>query len=222
MGDMNDLVSAIAGSGPAAPVRFRQGVIVSVAANYTVTVTIAGSTQQIAGVKVASHVCPIPGSSCWLITDGRDWMVMATLAPAGPAYATMRKSTGQSIPATTWTELTWGSRTDTKAVGMTLGSAGITVQVPGIYSVTATAMFVANSNGNRHTQLIKNGAVVYQGTSTTPMATNTPRLRADGLVPCVAGDVLNLQAFNSHTSAVSLDTGPGANQITATWIGPLS
>jgi hypothetical protein len=62
------------------PLRFRQGSIVSVEADQcTLTVTIAGSTVPISGVRYATGVMPVPGLAIWLATDGRDLWAISTL-----------------------------------------------------------------------------------------------------------------------------------------------
>lgn len=216
--DLLKLAQAIADAPPAG-IRFRQGSIVSVAADDTVTVTIGGSSVQISGIKVASHVCPVPGAACWLVTDGRDWMVMATLAPAGPAYGTMRKSTAQTIATTAFTELNWASRTETAAIGVTLQSNGIKVDVPGLYSVTGTVVFAANSTGMRHARLVKNGNTAYE-TASAPATNQLHRLPVFGIVNCAIDDVLNIAAYQNSGAGLATDVGAGSCVLTATWIGP--
>ncbi|MDE2100154.1 MAG: hypothetical protein KGL39_23060 [Patescibacteria group bacterium] len=71
---------AAALTGKSSGVSLRQGVIISAAADGTATVTISGGTTQFAGVKVASHITPTPGTTCWLAVDGKDAFVIATLA----------------------------------------------------------------------------------------------------------------------------------------------
>lgn len=216
---MNDLVSAIVDASGVPGMRLRQGTIVSTNGS-SCTVTIAGSTTQITGVSYASHVCPIPGATCWLATDGRDWFVLATLAPNGAAWATMRKSTAQTIATAAFTELNWASRTDTAAVGMTLGSAGITVVVPGVYSVTGNIVWSANSAGNRHSQLLKNGVVISQADSCVNLPSQLVRQSASGITQCAAGDVLNIAGYQNSGAGLATDVASGACVISATWIGP--
>lgn len=222
MTEFMKLVSAIEQAGSASPFRLRQGVIKTVAADMTVTVTIGGSDTLITGVKIASHVCPVADTTCWLATDGRDWFVLDTLAPNGPAYASMRKSTAQTIATATWTELTWGSRTEAVTRGFILGSTGLTVQVPGIYSVTASIAYDANSTGNRHAQLLHNGVVEFQGTSTVATPSHIARVRADGILTCVAGDVINVQTYQSSGAGLTTDVASGSNKITAVWLGSIA
>jgi hypothetical protein len=222
MTDMSSLVAAIASTSNDTSPRLRQGVIQSVAANGTATVTIAGSALPISGVKVASNVCPVPTATCWLMTDGRDWFVIATLAPAGPAYGTMRKGATQAIPTSTFTELTWATRTDTQAVGTTLGSTGITVVVPGLYNVTANITLDANTTGNRVVRMLKNGNVEYQGNSMVAPGSTICRMSTGGIIKCAIGDVLNVEVWQNTGANLATDLTTGSNRITATWVGPVA
>lgn len=222
MTDFHALVSAISETGTDAKLRLRQGVIQSVASDGTATVTIGGSATSISGIKVASSVCPIPGATCFLATDGRDWFVLATLAPAGPAYGTMRKGATQSIPTSTFTELTWATRTDTQAVGTTLGSTGITVIVPGLYNVTANITLDANTTGNRVARILKNGLIEYQGNSMVAPGSTICRMSTGGIIKCAIGDVLNVEVWQNTGANLATDLNTGSNRITATWVGPVA
>lgn len=220
MTDVRALVEALASTAPEAPLRLRQGVIQSVQGS-SVTVTVGGSTTALSGVHYASHACPIPGATCWLATDGRDWMVFATLAPNGPAYGSMRQNAAQSIPDSTWREYNFGTRTDTVSNGVTLGSNGLTIVVPGLYQVTASADFAANSTGQRHSRLVVNGSAAIEGTGGDRAAGgDIMRLRADGILKLAAGDVVNVSVYQSSTAALNTSIGAGTGILRATWLGP--
>lgn len=223
MTDMIELAAEIVRASSNAPIRLRQGVISSVNANGTANVTVAGSTIVLTDIKVASHVCPVPNTTVFLATDGRDWFVLSSLAPNGHAWGAMRQSAAQSIPNATFTDLSWSNRTDTIANGVTLGNTGITIVVPGLYHVTATVVFTANSTGQRHARLNVNGGVVIQGTGGNAAAgSDVTRLRADGLLRLSVGDVINVDAYQSSTGALNTNTGAGANMLRAVWISPAS
>jgi hypothetical protein len=134
----------------------------------------------------------------------------------------MRKSTTQSIANAAFVALDWTSRTDLKAVGVTLGNTGITVNVPGIYQVNATPTFAANSTGNRHSQITKNGTVVAQGASTGPIATHTPRLNTNAIITCAAGDIINVNVYQNRGGTLDTDLGAGSNVLSIAWIGPVA
>lgn len=220
MTDFNDLISALGSSARIAPLRLRQGSIITVDSTSTCTVTIAGSTTSISGIKYASHVCPTPGATCWLATDGSDWFVLATLAPAGPAWGAMRKSTAQSIPANAWTDLSFTSRTDTASYGVTLNNSGLVCVVPGLYQVTGTLDFATNATGQRHAALTLNGSLFITGTGGDATGGgDVARLRADGLVRLTAGDLVGIAAFQSSGAALNTATGAGHNLIRMVWVG---
>lgn len=216
---MRELVEALQATAPDPAVRFRQGVIVSLQGS-TATVKIGGSTTDVAGIHYASNTCPVPGATCWLSTDGRDWFILATLAPSGPAWGTMRKSTVQAIPTSAFTELAWGSRTDVTTYGLTPGSAGFTVIVPGIYSVTASPTFVANATGVRIGRIVVNGAPISQGVA-IPATTGIVSRNATGtIVKCAAGDIINADVWQNSGANLNTDTGAGHCVLDAVWVGP--
>lgn len=218
--DIKGLVEAIATTTPDAPFRIRQGVIVSVQAT-TVTVTIGGSTTQIANVRYDSSVCPIPNSTCWLATDGRDWFVLSTLAPAGPAFASMRQSSAQSIPTGAFTALNWTNRTETTSNGMTLGNDGFTCVVPGLYTVSVAATFAANATGQRHLIITRNGSNEVQGYSTNaPTGSDVCRMSIASTFALAIGDTVNANLYQSSGGALNTTVGVGHTLLRAVWIGP--
>lgn len=81
MDPVADLARLLAPGEHPAGVRLRQGKIISVAADGTATITIGGDSTQVSGVAVASHVSVDPGNACWLVVNGRDAFVIATIGP---------------------------------------------------------------------------------------------------------------------------------------------
>lgn len=220
--ELSSLVAALASSGPAAPVRFRVGVVQTVAADGTATVTVGGSSTAITGVKVASSCCPVPGATCWLAVDGRDLFVLATLAPYGPAFGSMRQSSAQTVGTGAFTALDWTNRTDTTASGVTLGATGITCVVPGVYQVSVAASFAANTTGVRHLQIIKNGTTVDFAVYSTNAPSGTEVCRMTGTVPIrlAVGDYVNGSVFQSSGGNLSTNVAAGHTTIRAVWLGP--
>jgi hypothetical protein len=67
-------------------VHLRQGVITAAdAGSSTVTVTIDGGAVELSGVKYAAHVPPSVGMTCWLVINGHDMFVLATLTNPLPS-----------------------------------------------------------------------------------------------------------------------------------------
>ena len=67
----------------------------------TLTVTVAGSTTQVTGVKAFASVCPSPGHGVWLATDGTDLMAIGTIGPptTPPGIVDMWGGQMTAIPA---------------------------------------------------------------------------------------------------------------------------
>ncbi len=217
------LAAAIRGAGPAGRVWLRQGVIVACGSDGTATVTVGGSSVGVEGVRVAAHVCPVPGTACWLVTDGRDLMVWATLAGAGgPAFGSIRQTAAQSIPDTTWTDLVWSTRTGTVR-GMGDGAGGLTVVVPGVYQVTGSVGVGGTwTSGTVYGALTVDGTVEVYGTgmATPSNSSYTMRAAVAGVVSCAAGAVLGLRVHQSAGESRSTSIGAGQNVLAAVWVGP--
>lgn len=79
MTPIKDLVDALQETAPAAPLRLRQGVVVSVQEDESVTVRISGSETETPGLKCLSSYQRDVGDSVWLATDGTDWIVLGKL-----------------------------------------------------------------------------------------------------------------------------------------------
>lgn len=221
MTDLNILAAAIAEAGADSKFRLRQGVIGSVNANGTANVTIAGSTTTISNVKVASNVCPTPSATCWLATDGRDWFVLATIAPQGNAWGAMRQSVAQAIGTAAFTSISWTNRTDTTSNGVTLGDTGLTCVVPGLYQITGAGAFASNATGQRHMRLTVNGTTILDGTGGDAAAGgDIQRLRADGLWKLAVGDIVNFQLYQSSGANLNTQIGAGYNVLRMVWISP--
>ena len=61
--------------------RFRQGTVVSVQGDGTITATIAGSTISVNGIKCFASVTPAVGHGVWLATDGCDLIAVGVIGP---------------------------------------------------------------------------------------------------------------------------------------------
>lgn len=221
MTDMNELAAEIVRASSNAPLRLRQGVISTVNSDGTANVTVAGSSTVLTSIAVASHVCPVPGTTVFLATDGRDWFIISSLSPAGNAWGAMRQSVAQSVATGTWTAMSWANRTDTAARGVTLGSAGLTCVVPGLYQITGAAAFPSNATGQRHMVLTVNATNVIHGTGGNAAAGgDISRLRADGLYRLSVGDVVNFELFQTSTVSLNTQVGAGYGMLRMVWISP--
>lgn len=207
--------------GEPSQLRLRQGSIVSVQTDGSATVTIGGDTTPIAGVKVASHVCPIPGASCWLAVDGRDLFVMATLTPSGPAFGRMRIGANVSVAPNTHTVVNFTNRTAVRTNGMTDVNNGLSVQVPGWYQVSGTIVFGGAVGNRRGLRIMVSGSSWFDGTVVQVSPVPSTHIAVSGLVRAVAGEVIQLEAYQESSGAADLIAAPGLNLITAIWVRPI-
>lgn len=204
-------------------IAMRQVTIGDVNSSGECKIIFAGETPTESYVKVASSICPIPGATGWCLTDGYDWFLLATLTPAGPAWATMRKNATQSIANTSWTAISWGSVIDNSANGVTQNSNGFTVQVPGIYSVSGNFCIDSfGTTGEFYMRLTKNGtAFGTAGTRAPGNLNNAARISATQIVSCAVGDVINASVYQSSTVSKSTNVAAGENVLSMVWLGPV-
>lgn len=224
MTTINDLAAIIAGNTDTGNLRFRQGVITAVASDGTCTVKIAGSDVEITEVKVAAHVCPIPGATCWIATDGTDLFVNATISPQGPAYGSMRRNIAGSVSSGSFVNVSFATRTESQSNGTTLGSSGITIIVPGWYTVTCSPAFENTSaTGGRIARMVVNGSVVWDGTLATPGSTAiVPRFAMSVDLQLAIGDVVGYEVWQNSGVSIPLNVSAGQNVLRAVWRGPVA
>lgn len=213
MSDIRKLVEAIKSQSPTAAVKFKQGSIVSVEPDGTATITLSGSDVQIPGVKVASHVCPVPGVSCWVATDGMDLFIHSTLnAPL--ALVRAERTTNQTLATAEWTAITLADVTDPYDMHASAAST-ITVPVPGFWSVTATVVFAANATNYRHMRLMQGANAISQA-SCPAMGTQLVMLSAATHVQSAIGDTFSISAYQNSGGSLAIE---GA-ALTAVWVSP--
>lgn len=200
-----DAIQALAGQ-VATPtgLRIRQGEVIAVS-SYGLTVTIAGSTTQVTGVKYLGSYAPRVGAQVWLLSDGSDIFAVGHLAPRGvPALRVTGAAT--SVATATETALAFNAEVGTDPWGMwVVGSATrITVPIDGWYTFTAYASFAANATGIR-------GAKIRQGGSTTLAMDRVPAAGAGTTDLTVSTGPVSLSATNYVELTVEQTSGGGLN-----------
>lgn len=219
--DLFDVASLVAA--PAPRLRLRKGTVVSVQGS-TITVTIAGSAVEVAGVKCLSSLCPVPGAGVWLATDGLDLFALGTIAPVGPAYCAVRRPTDQSIADTTDTPVNFTASAtvekDTHGMFASGSPAQLTVRVPGLYMLSATVWWPANSSGLRAAWFTLAGG--QYGRDVRPgQNTGTNIISIACLVHAAAGDAVTLTVRQSSGGSLSCSAGSNAPRLAAAWLrGP--
>lgn len=158
MRDLNRLASNFTGA--KIPIRLRFGKVVSVEGNRTITVTVAGDTTPISGVRYLGNFAPRPNAIVTLLTDGVDLIALNHMASADNTFAPRaNRSTTQSIPDATDTAVTFnGVNSDVwSSWSATTNPERLTCRITGRYIAVATVHFVGNATGTRSAWIEKDG-----------------------------------------------------------------
>lgn len=140
--------------------RLRQGEVVSVQSDYTMTITIAGSSTEVTGVRSLSQPPP-PGAGVWIMTNGTDLFGVGAIRAADRALAPRAyRTTDQTINNASATPIIWEGE-DSDPFGFVTASAqSIDVTVPGRYLAVGQVDFASNGTGVRSASIIVDSAVV--------------------------------------------------------------
>lgn len=140
--------------------RMRLGQVVSVQDDQTITVTIAGSSTQVSGVKYMAHVQPDPGVPVWIMTDGADLFAFGVLAGANRTFAprAFRTSTQAIGTGGLGTYVTFSDVTSDAWGAWSSGDATkLTARLTGRYQAVGQVAFAANATGSRALLINRNG-----------------------------------------------------------------
>lgn len=197
---------------PPPPMRLRQGTVVSVQADYTLTVTIGGSAVEVPGVKYLGSYTPRPADQVWLLVDGFDLIALGHLAPRATPKPRASRSTTQSIPNDTDTIIDFDAVEDDGWGCWSVGQAArLTAPLPGRYMAVGQVSFAANSTGYRHIYLEADGTTVVAAhrEGGQPSAVGTSLQVVMPPRTLAAGGYIRLGV--RQTSTVALDVLAGAD-----------
>lgn len=139
--------------------QLRQGEVVSVQSDYTVTVKMAGAETEVTGVRYMGQP-PAPSTGVWLWSNGTDLFANGMLAASGRSLAPrVYRTTNASVANATATPITWQAD-DADGYGFWSSGSAVTVNVPGRYVAVGQADFASNATGVRSASIVVNGAVV--------------------------------------------------------------
>jgi hypothetical protein len=128
----------------------RQGQVVSVQGDYTMTVTIAGAATEVPGVRYVGAPPP-PGAGVWMFVSGSDVFALGALADAGRTIAPrVHRTNALTLTTTTDTTVPWETVESDPYGFWDAGSPNVlTCRVPGRYMAVADVRFAGNATGVR-------------------------------------------------------------------------
>ena len=205
--DRYELAQVIAGK-PENGWRWVQGTVVSVQA-YSITVTLAGGSANVAGVKYLGHEPPVTGAGVWLISDGKDLLAVGSTASAGRSLAPHAYRTSTlSVANSTDTTVTWQDATGN---GLGWWSAGtnptrVTARAAGRYSASCFSRWAANGTGYRTAEIRLNGTTLIGRGAHISAAAGAPTQFSVVSPPLdlAIGDYLEVIVFQNSGAALDL------------------
>lgn len=189
--------------------RIRQGKVITVNADRTIDVQIAGDTNTLPSVKYASNYAPKPDDQVWLLNDGADLLGLYMVAGADRTLApTASRSTAQTITTSTQTKIIFDT---IDSDGWNCWDASpnptrLTVPVTGRYFVTANVSFQAASSGHRAINLYKNNSVELARSDFSPVSNSidTHSTVSTHAVTLTKGDYVELRVWQNSGSDLDI------------------
>jgi hypothetical protein len=156
---MDPLLIARTFKKPGQELQHRAGTVVSVQNNRTITITVAGSTQQIAGIRYLGDFAPQPGKVVRLLADGADLFAIGHMAFDGGTLAPRAsRSTNQNIADNTEEAITFdGVNSDPWGCWSSGQATRLTAPLTGRYVATASVQWAGNATGYRRILVEKTG-----------------------------------------------------------------
>ena len=176
MADIGKIASAFLS--PSSNLRLRFGKVSSVQSDRSVTVTIGGSTDTVAGVKYLASVAPLPGAVCVLATDGTDIFLLDHVAADGRTLSPRaNRSTDQSITDVTDTAITFdGANSDSWACWVAGSPTRLTAPITGRYMAISVVQFAGNATGFRSAWIEKTGTAVLARVNAISVGAGSPTM----------------------------------------------
>lgn len=135
----------------------------------------------------------------------------------GPPFSSRRITSALSVPTATFTLVPYGS-TLTADTGIAF-SAGIWfVERPGIYLITASAVFAANATGRRIMRLVVNNSEEMRNESGAPGA-QLVTVTCSYQRRLALNDQVAVEVWQNSGAALSLVSGQANTNAQVTWIG---
>ena len=204
--------------------RIRFGQVVSVEA-FTCTITIAGSTTQVSGVKFLSR--PQAGLGCILMTDGADMFVLGQLSvPATSAIAaTAVRTTAQTAGHNVSTTISFESATvNPYSLWSIAAPTLITIATAGKYVATAGLNTAGSTSpaGYRWFRIERSGTIVASHRAQTTVTANQPFVATivSPVMDCTVGQTFSASIFQTQGAGIACDPATSPVFLSVYYVGP--
>lgn len=202
--------------------RYVQGTVISVE-SYSITVTIGGGSETVAGVKYLAPVPPVPGAGVWMLSDGKDLLAVGMIASAGRSIAPRAyRTTAQTLTTATETTITWEAEESDGYGFWSSGAATVmTCQVPGRYLAVAVVRFAANATGIRTAYIERNSSATIGRVRVSAAASGATHLTVTSEATTLAiGDTIRVRAEQTSGGNLDIVTTDGGPSLSLIYLGP--
>lgn len=144
----------------------------------------------------------------------------SAIAPTEVVAMRARKNSGSQTTSasfqtvTSWDEVSFDTHS---AFNETTGV--FTAPIAGFYDVRCTLSYDPNATGNRGLQIVHEGSASIVGAAVPGIASDSTGATASGLVKCVAGDEITIQAFQNSGGSLAYVTSLEYNTLSINRVG---
>ena len=205
--------------------RLRQGKVITVNANRTMDIQIAGDTNTLPSVRYLSNYAPKPDDQVWLVNDGADLLGLGMIAGADRTLApTAYRSSNQTITTATQTAIIFdGVDSDGwNCWDVSPYPTRLTIPVTGRYIATGNVAFEAASAGHRAINILKNGTteLARSDFNSVSNSIDTHSTVTTHAVSLTKGDYLEFRAWqNSGSDLDILDSSDHQPRFSIIYLG---
>lgn len=223
--DLGYLVNQIKGDTTAPNLRVRQGKVVTVNANRTIDVQIAGDTNTLPSVRYLSNYAPKPDDQTWLLNSGADLLAIGMVAGVDRTLApTASRSTAQTITTSAQTKIIFDAVDSDgwNCWDVSPNPTRLTAPLTGRYIITGNVAFEAASSGHRAINILKNNTVELARSDFNPVSNS---IDTHSTVTCHAvsltkGDYVELRVWqNSGSDLDILNSGDHSPKLSLIYLG---
>lgn len=205
--------------------RVKAASVVSIESDHTITVTVNGSTEQVANVNYLGSVAPRPGSLVWVLTDGVDLFAFGVMAGSDRTIAPRTsRSTSQNITNANDTAIDFdGVNSDAWGCWSSSNPARLTAPITGRYMAVGSVTFEANATGFRRVWVEKDGSsTLARSESSTALAGSALWLNvATPAFTMTKGEYIRLMVRqNSGGTLAVLNSSTFSPTLSLIYVGP--
>lgn len=219
--DRFELAKVIAAK-PESGWRFLQGTVVSIE-SYSITVTLAGGSANVAGVKYLAPVPPPPGAGVWLLSDGKDLLAVGMTAASGRTMAPrVYRTNALTLTTATDTTITWeADEADPYGFWDSGAATVLTCKVPGRYMAVGDARFAGNATGVRAAWIEINSTTIVGRVRAAATSANTAQITVTSQAFTLAiNDTVRMRVEQTSGGNLDLVVAGSSPSLSLIYLGP--